>query len=64
MDMPGFTQCLAGGEAAARVHADAEAGARLGIDSTPTLFINGRVIKGALDAQRLVAAISMARAGR
>ena len=64
MDMPGFTQCLAGGEAAARVHADAEAGARLSIDSTPTLFINGRVIKGALDAQRLVAAISMARAGR
>ena len=64
MDMAHFTQCLAGGEAAARVRADAEAGARLGIDSTPTLFINGRSIKGALDSQRLVAAISMARAGR
>ncbi len=64
MDMPRFTQCLAGGEAMARVRADAEAGARLGVESTPTLFINGRVIKGALDAQRLVAAISMARAGR
>ena len=64
LDLSRFTQCLAGAEATARVRADAEAGARLGIDSTPTLFINGRMIKGALDAQRLVAAISMARAGR
>ena len=33
----------------------------LGIDSTPTVFINGRTIKGALDAQRLADAVALAR---
>jgi protein-disulfide isomerase/uncharacterized membrane protein len=61
LDVARFTQCLGSEEARSRVDRDARDGAALGIDSTPTLFINGRTIKGALDAQRLVDAIVLGR---
>ncbi len=64
LDQHRFTSCLAGEAARTRVRHDAQVGGELGIDSTPTLFINGRKIEGALDAQRLADAVALARGGR
>ena len=63
MDVARFTDCLGSAAAAARVRDDAEEGARLGIDSTPTLFINGRKIKGALEPELLTNAVILAKTG-
>jgi protein-disulfide isomerase/uncharacterized membrane protein len=49
IDRVAFAACLDDPAARVRVVADADAGARLGIKSTPTLFVNGRTIEGALD---------------
>jgi protein-disulfide isomerase len=62
LDVPRFTACLGSLEARARVERDAKAGAQLGIDSTPTVFINGRAIRGALAADKLMNAITLAQA--
>jgi protein-disulfide isomerase/uncharacterized membrane protein len=61
MDVARFTDCLGSAAAAARVRDDAAEGARLGIDSTPTVFINGRKIKGALDPEFLTDAVILAK---
>jgi protein-disulfide isomerase/uncharacterized membrane protein len=63
MDVARFTQCLGSEEAQARVREDAAEGVRLGIDSTPTLFINGRKIKGALEPALLNNAVILAKSG-
>ena len=47
IDRAAFTACLADPAAKQRVVADAAAGARLGVKSTPTLFINRRTVEGA-----------------
>jgi protein-disulfide isomerase/uncharacterized membrane protein len=62
LDVKRFTACLGSAEARARVERDAAQGGTLGVDSTPTVFINGRMIKGALDAQKLADAVTLARA--
>jgi len=62
LDVPRFTACLASPEARARVEHDAKVGAQLGIDSTPTMFLNGRTIRGALDAEKLITALTLAQA--
>jgi protein-disulfide isomerase len=49
IDRAAFSACLDDPAARARVVADAAEGARLGVRSTPTLFINGRPVEGALD---------------
>ncbi len=49
VDVPAFEQCLDDPATHARVAADVEAAARAGVNSTPTLFINGRLVEGALD---------------
>jgi protein-disulfide isomerase len=41
------------------VKADAALGSRLGVKSTPTFFINGRLIAGGLPAAALEAAIEL-----
>jgi protein-disulfide isomerase len=43
------------------VREDATEGVRLGVDSTPTLFINGRKIKGALEPELLTNAVILAK---
>ena len=63
LDTTRFATCLSSDAARERVQRDAEDGAQLGIDSTPTLFINGRTVKGALEPARLVDALVLARAG-
>lgn len=46
-------------KAIAEVKADAAIGAKLGVESTPTFFINGRRLKGALPPQYFQAAIDL-----
>ena len=48
VDMARFTDCTGKPEVAAQVVADTNAGRRLGVAGTPTLFINGRPMPGAL----------------
>jgi protein-disulfide isomerase/uncharacterized membrane protein len=64
LDTARFTACLGSAEALARVQRDAKEGSDLGVDSTPTLFVNGRMIKGALESGMLAEAVALARGGR
>lgn len=42
-----FDDCLDSGEHAENVTADYELGQRMGVNSTPTIYINGRALVGA-----------------
>lgn len=48
LDIPAFRTCLDDPATMERVRADVAAGTRMGVDSTPTIFINGRRVDGAL----------------
>jgi protein-disulfide isomerase/uncharacterized membrane protein len=48
LDATRFRECIASGRGRAAVTRDAADGAGFGVDSTPTLFINGRTVRGAL----------------
>lgn len=47
LDVTRFTQCVTGKETASEVAADQAEADRLGVDGTPTFYINGRKIVGA-----------------
>ncbi len=47
LDQAAFDQCLDSGKHAAIVQTDVELGSEMGVQSTPTLYINGRVVTGA-----------------
>ncbi len=64
MDVARFTDCLGTTEAPERVRDDIEEASRLGVDSTPTVFINGRKIKGALEPELLSNAVILASTPR
>jgi protein-disulfide isomerase len=49
LDTHAFEQCLDDPATHARVADDVEAAGRAGVNSTPTLFINGRLVEGALE---------------
>jgi protein-disulfide isomerase len=49
LDIAAFRACLDDPATMDGIAADVEAGARLGIESTPTIFINGRRVQGALE---------------
>jgi len=57
LEVKQFEQCLSVGKYAGRIKADIEAGQALGVNSTPTLFINGPPLKGALPVQEIVRVI-------
>ena len=61
LDTTRFATCLDSPEPRARVQNDVTEGAALGVDSTPTVFINGRLVKGALEPDLLCAAVTLAR---
>jgi protein-disulfide isomerase/uncharacterized membrane protein len=61
LDAARFATCLDSPAPRARVQNDVTEGAALGVDSTPTVFINGRLIKGALEPELLCAAVTLAR---
>jgi protein-disulfide isomerase/uncharacterized membrane protein len=48
LDVAAFRTCLDDPATMDRVRADVAAGATIGVDSTPTIFINGRRVDGAL----------------
>jgi protein-disulfide isomerase/uncharacterized membrane protein len=49
LEIPAFRTCLDDPAIRARVGEDAQAGGRAGVTSTPTLFINGRAVEGAME---------------
>lgn len=52
-DLGRFELCMSGVSSRAAVLRDVEAGQRLGIDSTPTSLLNGRLLRGAVTARAL-----------
>jgi protein-disulfide isomerase len=62
LDGTRFGACLDSPASLARVESDVTTGVDLGIDSTPTLFINGRLIKGTLEPDLLGDAVTLASA--
>ncbi len=57
LDQARFQSCLASGRSRETVARDVAAAASVGVESTPTLFINGRTVRGALDARLYEAAL-------
>jgi protein-disulfide isomerase len=49
LDGAAFDKCLDSGEEAAVVDKDRKEGVRLGLNGTPSFFINGHFMSGALD---------------
>jgi predicted DsbA family dithiol-disulfide isomerase/uncharacterized membrane protein len=49
LDIPAFRTCLDDPATLERVRRDVAAGARAGVTSTPSFFINGRFVEGAFD---------------
>ena len=47
LDGAAFDQCLDSGKHAANVRTDYELGEKMGVNSTPTIYINGRPLIGA-----------------
>jgi len=61
LDRAAFSTCLESDAARAAVARDVAEGARLGVQSTPTLFFNRRTVRGALEADKLEQAIRIER---
>ncbi len=53
LNQPQFNQCLTSGDMAARVERDKADGRALGVHATPTFFINGKMVQGALTYAQL-----------
>ncbi|MCG8556760.1 MAG: thioredoxin domain-containing protein [Proteobacteria bacterium] len=60
LDLAEFTRCLDEGRTRDRVRTDIELAHRLGVRSTPTFYLNGRRLEGALSRERLEREISLA----
>ena len=61
-----FDQCLDSGKHAANVRADYALGEKMGVNSTPTIYINGRPLVGAqpFEQFKLIIDEELARAGK
>jgi protein-disulfide isomerase len=57
LDTARFNSCMDSSKYAARVKEGIDAGNALGVSSTPTLFINGRILPGAYPIEELSAVI-------
>jgi protein-disulfide isomerase len=66
IDGAAFDQCLDSGTHAAHIRADYALGEKMGVNSTPTIYINGRPLLGAqpFDAFKQVIDEELARAGK
>ena len=53
LDTARFDKCLDGGEQIAQVKRDSEEGQRLGLQGTPSFFINGHFMSGAIGYAKL-----------
>jgi protein-disulfide isomerase len=63
LDMAQFNQCFDGGEKLPEVNRYKTEAVQLGVNSTPTFFINGQEVKGAQPASSFDAIIDQALAG-
>ena len=54
LDVGAFEQCLTGGTRRAVVQRDVDEGNRVGVEATPTFFINGRPLVGAQPLERFI----------
>jgi protein-disulfide isomerase len=61
-----FDECLDSGKHAANVRADYALGEKMGVNSTPTIYINGRPLVGAqpFEQFKLIIDEELARAGK
>ncbi|MBS1852952.1 MAG: thioredoxin domain-containing protein [Acidobacteria bacterium] len=59
LDKPALDQCLANGSAVKEVSRTIAEGEKLGVDQTPTLFINGRKITGAITTEQFNALVEL-----
>lgn len=57
LDTAAFDSCLDSGKYASKVGDDTEVARQMGISTVPTIFVNGRVVAGATDADKMRAAI-------
>jgi protein-disulfide isomerase/uncharacterized membrane protein len=62
LDRAAFLACLDSDAPRAAIRQDVASGTRLGIDSTPTLYLNGRTVRGALRGDTFGYAIVLERA--
>lgn len=53
LDMTKFSQCLESGEQTANVKKDSQEGRRLGLQGTPSFFINGHFMSGSIGYMKL-----------
>ncbi len=58
LDAGKFSSCAASGRYDADIHGSTESGNAVGIDATPTFFVNGRRLTGALPAGQFAEAIN------
>jgi protein-disulfide isomerase len=63
LDTARFNQCLDGGEQVAAVKKDAQEGRRLGLEGTPSFFVNGHFMSGAVGYSKLRDAVLHELAG-
>ena len=59
-----FQSCLDSGEFTAKVQADEQEGSGFGVAGTPTTFVNGTPVEGAVDYAQLKAAVDQALAAK
>ncbi|KKL88309.1 hypothetical protein LCGC14_1925980 [marine sediment metagenome] len=52
LDTVAFDSCLDSGKYASKVRKDTNAARQMGVNSTPTIFVNGREVTGSVDALR------------
>jgi protein-disulfide isomerase len=64
LDTDQFNECFDSGEYRSRVRQEYAEGQRLGVRGTPTVFVDGRLVRNGSDYQVLRAAIETALAGR
>lgn len=66
LDGARFDACLDSGKHAQNVRADYELGEKMGVNSTPTIYVNGRALVGAqpFEAFKRIIDEELARAGK
>ena len=64
LDKNEFEECMKSQRHAGRIQADTDEGNRLGIQGTPTLFINGIRMRGLQDLSALTAQIESIKRAR
>src|SRR5918995_2442642 len=62
LDLGRYDSCMGSGKYAGRIQADYNSGVQLGVSSTPTLLVNGRLHRGRFDSDAIIKLVdSLAR---